>query len=270
MSMCKIEGLEGRRLLSATLVGSVLTVTGTAKADVIDVSGGSSGIDVSVNGAAPSGSPFTGVTSIIIQGGAGADSINIESTVPADISVDARGGIGNDTIVAGGGHGILRGGDGKDNLTANSVQYLLLGGAKADSLSADGGANDILHGGGGADTIHVSGGGFNVVDGGPGGNTIDIQGGTDTVISGSGHDSVTANDDADALLFDLSGGDTVVGNTDGLGGADSVYTANKDDILTLGPKDVENPNGITHPPHATKLLNYLASLTDPSQLPPVL
>ncbi|HTW93898.1 MAG TPA: hypothetical protein VMD30_03825 [Tepidisphaeraceae bacterium] len=267
-----IERLESRRLLSASVtVKDVLQVYGTAGADNIAISESGGGIVVTVNGAEANGSPFIGVNSVRIHGMAGADTITIDSSVPLTQKVVIDGGMGDDSLVADGGHGVIFGGAGNDNISVNAASYDINGGIGADTIAATGGANEIIHGEAGADSINVSGGGYDLIFGGPGGNTIDVAGGFDTVISGSGHDDVTADDGATALLFDMSGGDTVTGNVGADTGGDTVYTSGHTDSLNLNSSiDVVNPSGVTHPPHVKLLLTYLRSLTDPSQLPPTI
>ena len=270
-SMNKIELLEPRRLFNtADLSGSVLTILGNSQSNKITVGETNGAITVDFGGKPSGNSPFTGVKSIVIKGNDGNDTITVESTVASGINLNVSGGNGNDSITLDGGHGSVAGGAGADHIAIDDAVYDANGGLGKDTITAAGGANEILHGGDGADSIGVTGGGYDLVYGGSGGNTFDIVGGYDTVISGSGHDNVTADGGADALLFDMSGGDTVTGNVDSLLGADTIYTAGHHDSITEGPNDVTNPDGKTHPPKAAKLLAYLEALTDPSQLPPTI
>ena len=116
-----VEGLEGRRLLSASLEGSTLNVVGTNEADnILVMASGTGEIVVNVNGVE---SRFSGVESIKINGGNGADSIfaaidagsgllrlvevsgdNAGDTVSgynsdADVTLRLSGGNGDDVIL---------------------------------------------------------------------------------------------------------------------------------------------------------------------------
>ena len=138
----RIELLEGRLLLTAAhpadapAAGSfsfnagTLTVTGTLGDDTanLTVSGGQTLI-VDFNDS-PQFYPLTGamaVSNVVLQMGAGDDSVNIGFGVPP---VLVQGGPGNETIIA-----------------SNDADNTLRGGQGTDSISVDGEGNNVLDGG---------------------------------------------------------------------------------------------------------------------------
>lgn len=171
----QFEMLEGRRLLTATLVEGVLTVTGTAGADIIGIRpvpnaqlavyeglfsttwGGMGGHHQLPP---PTLFPAASVNSIVINGLDGNDAIHVFAVKPAPsptlappvaIPTTAYGGAGNDRIMGNVGNDELNGeaGDdfidgnrGDDNLSGGDGRDVLRGGLGADNLS--GGANNDL------------------------------------------------------------------------------------------------------------------------------
>jgi Ca2+-binding RTX toxin-like protein len=104
-----------------------------------------------------------GLSAIVFRGTNSNDSIDF-SGLTLDIPVDARGGLGNDTITGGagndvilgesgadilsgmGGADMLNGGDGDDQLYGGSDIDLLIGGEGADRLAGGGGADQFVYG----------------------------------------------------------------------------------------------------------------------------
>ena len=157
------------------------TVSGGAGIDTVTVtgSGGNDALVIAANGAsisadnAASTAPapllsITGVEELVIDLGAGNDSVtvagNFTATDLAPSTITIRGGTGNDTLSAAGvtsahrvvlygdtGDDTLTGGAGNDLLDGGSGADALRGGAGADRLVAD--ALDTLAGGGGSDTF---------------------------------------------------------------------------------------------------------------------
>jgi Ca2+-binding RTX toxin-like protein len=106
--------------------------------------------------------PGSSVQSIVINGGPGADSISVASSV--SIPAMLIGGGGPDTIIAGAGRTTLKGGagndslvagNGDDNLIAGAGDNNLIGGTGNDLFQAINGLADTIIGGGGNDTAHV-------------------------------------------------------------------------------------------------------------------
>jgi Ca2+-binding RTX toxin-like protein len=139
--MNRIEGLEARRLLSSSLSGGVLTITGMDAANKIDVTVAGSNIKVDEH----AGSVKTFAASKVHQIKADLKGGNDQITVSESITVPTtlNGGSGDDMLLGGGGADNLIGGSGKD---------ALLGRKGNDNL--DGGtSNDFLSGGIGTDTV---------------------------------------------------------------------------------------------------------------------
>lgn len=108
-----IEQLETRRLLSSSLNGTIVTVTGTGVADNISVSSSNGTLSVNVSGSQQQ-YPLASVTQVDINALAGGDIITLGNGAPAS-HVDA--GDGNDTIFSGPTDDTLLGGDGNDTYT---------------------------------------------------------------------------------------------------------------------------------------------------------
>ncbi|MGA2232127.1 MAG: CAP domain-containing protein [Tepidisphaeraceae bacterium] len=145
----------------ASLIGGVLSVPGTSGPDTISVTAPGSTIAVDFNDASAS-VPGSSVQSIVINGGPGADSISVASSV--SIPAMLIGGGGPDTIIAGAGRTTLKGGagsdslvagNGGDNLIAGAGDNNLVGGTGNDLFQALNGLADTIIGGGGNDTAHV-------------------------------------------------------------------------------------------------------------------
>ena len=195
-----IQSLESRRLLSSTLAGGVLTVTGTAKNDAITVSLSSDGTTITVK--ERSGSRFkksaattttyaaSDVTSLVINGGDGNDKIAVKGSrkTPFVVPATIDAGAGNDTVKGGAEADTITGGDGDDDL---------YGGAGADSISG-GAGDDLLVGGAGIDTLDGGDGDDLIKSAGDGAIDI-IDGGADSS-AGVGEDNDLAVADSDETL----------------------------------------------------------------------
>jgi phospholipase/lecithinase/hemolysin len=160
------EGAGTNLLTSGRLIGSNVTVQGTAANETLvaasgtnvlfggdgnDSIQGGTGFD-RINGN-KGDDTIVGVstTGDWLRGGQGEDSINAGQSTAHNI---VNGDLGNDTIVGGAGGDTLRGGQADDVIT---------GGSGADWISGDLGHN-TLTGGGGADIFHTGGGIDRVTD----------------------------------------------------------------------------------------------------------
>ncbi len=134
------ELVEGGQLLlmdtnvpTATLSGGVLTVQGTVNDDDISVTRHGQNLTVSVNG-----QTFTfdnkKVSRLSIDAGAGSDSVSADANVQQ--AAILLGGLGNDSISAGGGRSILVGGAGADTLAGGSDSDIVIGGNTTADLTA--------------------------------------------------------------------------------------------------------------------------------------
>jgi hypothetical protein len=111
------------------------------------------------------------VRKIVIDAGAGNDSIEISSKIKAHATV--YGGAGLDGITTGSGNDKIYGGDGTDYLTGNAGDDFLDGGDGDDYLRAIGG-NDSLWGNTGNDRLIVESLGHRI-NGGPGRDTATLR-----------------------------------------------------------------------------------------------
>ena len=158
---------------------------------------------------------FTGVTSIVGNGGAGDDMIDLSGLNDTTISVVIHGGDGNDTLVGPTASKCdatthicaqLYGDGGDDTLTSKSNQMDQLdGGDGNDTLNGSTGpsvlkgdaGNDSLNGGTGAETL----------DGGSGNDTINGGGGADDYIglNATGVVHITSSNTDGAGILDMTG-----------------------------------------------------------------
>jgi Ca2+-binding RTX toxin-like protein len=243
-----IESLESRTLLSATLAGGVLTITGTDQADEIKISVSKDGKSLAVkeevesdaaddsaggdvvrpfhkgggklgrgkhddgddNDADETVTTFTlaDVKSIVINAGAGNDHVSLGGTRKAPLSIAAE----------------INGGDGNDNLRGGAGNDSINGGAGNDHI--DGGAgNDNLGGGDGNDKI-VGGLGDDTFTGGNGNDVLlAADGGGKDVLDGGANDATPVGKDGKPI------GDRAVVDS-----ADTVSNVEHTKTLTAGAK----------------------------------
>lgn len=252
-----VEELEGRRLLSASLSGGVLTITGTASADAITVSVSGTTLTVSDNGT-PSTFTVSSVTSIVLNLGDGNDTATLAASVTAPGNF--YGGDGDDTLRGGSGADTFDGGAGADDIGDNGASSGQQGGSPVDTVdyssrsaslnvSLDNSPNDgesaglgerdnirlgieRIIGGSGDDTISEptffgSSNYANVFEGGGGNDTLSGGGANDLLIGGDGEDTLDGGD-GDDVLNGGAGNDTLNGGfaQSGVGGIDTAdYSA---------------------------------------------
>uniref|UniRef100_UPI0031E0FB9A calcium-binding protein n=1 Tax=Inquilinus sp. TaxID=1932117 RepID=UPI0031E0FB9A len=186
-----------------------------------------------------------------LDGGAGADLLVGDSTLPGDAGVDTAGyststaGVTVD-LISGLGHGGDAEGDrlsGIENVIGSALADRLIAGAGANALTG-GAGDDALHGGAGADVLD-GGDGVDQADyrGSAAAVTVDLlahtaasgdaQGDTLTGIEnlfGSSLDDHLTGDDGRTILGGGNGADTLIGN----GGDDSLAGEAGDDSLDGG------------------------------------
>ncbi len=185
--MMMIETLESRQLLTATLTGTLITVTGTTGNDFISVrydktakiytvtENLSPAVDASGKKIKAIKTVFDAgkVTALVVNAGDGDDKVSTMGSKknPMTLSVTLNGQAGNDKLDGGGGNDVLVGGLGNDRLD---------GGAGDDNL--DGGeGNDRLYGGAGADTL-TGGAGDDYLYAVDKGSTDILDGGDNTTV----------------------------------------------------------------------------------------
>jgi Ca2+-binding RTX toxin-like protein len=205
----RLESLETRRVLAASLLDGVLTIEGTHRSDKISVvlSGEfSDQLRVAVN---KSVTFFTlaEVSEIQVFAGKGNDRVHISDDVLLSALID--GGKGNDWLRGGGGHDIILAGLGNDHADGGLGDDVLVGDAGHDKL-VGGDGNDELEGGVGHD--HLSGGdGDDILTGGDGHDRLKGGDGVDELFGGNGHDHLSGGD-GDDLAHGDAGNDHVDGN----------------------------------------------------------
>jgi Ca2+-binding RTX toxin-like protein len=233
----KIEPLEHRRLLSASLSDGVLTVSGRPFSDNIYVreevkaQTGEKVIVVEIDSplldipATHQEFPAKDVKSILVRGLGGNDLIDLAiatyaapalaGTGPVNqyTRIDAGsgndtvyggsardvilGGVGNDTLFGTNGNDRLDGGRGNDYLRGGNGNDVLWGGLDDDTLGGDFG-DDFLYGGFGNDFLGSFGPG--PVPNEPGNDTLAGGGGNDFLLGGEGEDLILGGPGRDTFV----------------------------------------------------------------------
>jgi Ca2+-binding RTX toxin-like protein len=187
-----VEALEGRRMLSATIVDRVLVIEGGRRADTVEVAReGKKSVRVTVNGER---STFAlkrfGTIRIVL--GRGTDIVVVgtnERQIGVPAGIDAGGG--NDTIYSGAGNDSVDCGAGDDFVASYTGADRVRGGDGADTLLTGDGA-DTLYGDAGDDVVHA-GGGDDLAYGGAGDDELWDEPGTDLVYGNKGNDRYVVN-----------------------------------------------------------------------------
>ncbi|MGA1015918.1 MAG: calcium-binding protein, partial [Limisphaerales bacterium] len=147
---------------------------------------------------------FSGVTKVLMNGGAGNDTLDASAT--NGVAIEFNGGSGDDTLIMGTGGGSFIGGGGNDKLdgsrATSSIEAYGDAGVVSARVSSDadgadlligGHADDRLEGGGGDDRIEGNGGN-DTLNGGPGSDRMIGGGGADNYVSGSQWDRDRVDD----------------------------------------------------------------------------
>ena len=168
-------------LASSSVTAGTLTVASDIVApgtgDSIAITCSASGT-VLINAADPSSGAASGasIDAVVINGGAGDDTINIASAnCLGNATRTINGGGGNDTIVGSNKNDVVDGGEGNDTISGKNGKDLLNGSAGDDNISG-GNGKDTINGGDGNDTI----------SGGNGNDKIDAGADTDTINDNKG------------------------------------------------------------------------------------
>jgi len=263
----RLEPMESRTLLSATILDGQLTIDGTTGNDAITVVAGGALGEVVVNGPGIGADTlFSDVTGIVINGLAGDDTItvgaNIKNTSNRNIAVEINGGDDDDTIAGGSGSDIIDGGAGNDTIdysaatkgvdvrldrnearrdglggkdTLNNIENVIgsnfndsIRGDANDNIITGGDGNDRLRGQGGDDTLNGGEGNDNIDDA-EGDNTIHAGEGNNKISTGEGNDNITAGSGNDSIKD--KGGDNTIDAGDG---DNKVTTGDGDDNINTG------------------------------------
>jgi len=197
----KLEGLEQRVLLSASLDDGALMIEGTDVSDsiVVDVDPADENmVRVNINDEVTT-YLAENIQHIRINAGEGDDTITIDLPQSLEgIRSRVFGGEGNDQITTGGGRDAIFGGAGDDQINAGGGNDFVRGGDGNDQI--DGGdGNDRLMGGNGDDVINGSDG-DDRLSGGDGDDIIDGGVGADRIRDSRGDNTIAENDGDDTII----------------------------------------------------------------------
>jgi Ca2+-binding RTX toxin-like protein len=235
-----METLEQRRMMSASLVSGVLTVTGTVGADRLEVDQTASDVYVFENGLLTRLFPTASVSRVVLRGLDGNDVLKVWPAVskPTDMHGDngndsiygndfpqyVNAANGDDYVSTAGGNDSVSGGEGNDWIFTGFGNDFISGVGGADYIGA-GNGHDTVYGGEGNDSIW--GEADNDIIRGDGGNDyIACSTGNDTVYAGWGNDKVYGESGND-ILFGEDGYDTLNGGA----GADQMFGGNHNDFF---------------------------------------
>jgi uncharacterized delta-60 repeat protein len=214
----ELQPLEIRRFLTtASLSGGVLTVSGTSSAETITVNKNSSN-RITISGWATTYA-IGSVTSMIINAGAGSDTITITGAVGSGIPSTINAGDGNDQIATGLGDDVIFGQNGFDtvNYSARVNRVTVsLDGAKNDGETQNGETDNVnaeeVIGGAGNDVFYGNDS-SNYFAGGAGNDEMAAAGGSDELLGNTGNDRLYGEGGDDSLFAKNNDVDTVNGGT---------------------------------------------------------
>jgi Ca2+-binding RTX toxin-like protein len=201
------EQLESRRHLSVSIYNGVLTLTGSAGNDAVDLSLSSGKLIVKENGVTKATPLQSSLKSVVINLGPGNDRLNTNYGVRGLI---VNGGDGDDHILGSWNSDVIDAGNGRDYVHARPSNDVVRGGLGDDTLIGCLG-NDSIHAGDGNDQLIGAAGDDNLF--GDGGNdSLYGVDGNDNLDGGSGYNVAiggNGNDDFRniAKIFDPSGSD---------------------------------------------------------------
>ncbi len=181
-----VESLERRAMLSVSVAGGVLTVTGTGGNDHISIRAATDDAgkailvvteDVRGDDAKAVVTRVTeAVTSVVVNAGAGNDGVSLVGKRRTPFNVAAE----------------INGGDGNDRLSGGAAADRINGGAGDDRADGNGG-NDVINGEAGEDRLG-GGAGNDTVSGGADDDRLDGGAGDDSLSGGDGNDRLNAAD----------------------------------------------------------------------------
>ena len=255
-----INGGDGNDVLNGN-GGSGDILTGGAGNDTLDGGDGEDRVsetadtdfvltDSSLDSAVTGSDSLTSIEGGILNGGAGANSIDA-SAFTGTSTLNGAGG--DDTLQASAQASMLTGGAGNDSLTGGAQNDIITGGTENDTINGAGGDDsltggdndDLINGGLGADTISGDGGNDRLIGisnaditaavtdlaalNATNADSIDGGLGNDTIVGGVGADIVNGGDGQD-IIDVASGGDTTAG-------VDTVTTSVGNDLVFADPED---------------------------------
>ena len=240
-----VESLETRKLLTATLSGSILTITGTDRPDRIAmerVPGGFRVHETTSGQTNITSWTLAQVSKIVIRSGDAGDFVNIgKLAIPCDIF----GGKGTDTLSGGGGNDTIRGEGGNDNLFGSDGRDLLNGGIGADEILGGGGKDTVDYN---QRTANLTIGLGTAADDGEAGEGDNVRTDIEIVIGGSGNDRISTNSGRPVEFFGRAGNDTLIGGSgadilDGGAGNDSIMGQGGNDIIQAADGQIDTISG---------------------------
>jgi Ca2+-binding RTX toxin-like protein len=215
------EHLESRRLLTTSLSGGILTITGTDKPDQISFARGKESFTVfetTSGNTVQATFKNSQVVKIVINSGDAGDKIIVGKLT---ISCDISGGKGNDTISAGGGNDTIRGELGNDDMFGSDGRDLLNGGAGGDNMLGGGGKDTVDYNQRTKDLVIGLG---TAADDGEVGENDNVRTDLEVVIGGNGNDKISTNSGRSVEFYGRGGNDTLIGGSgaDLLDGGDGI------------------------------------------------
>ena len=227
--MIAFEALEGRRLLSASLVGGTLTIVGTGGNDTLGVGQfGAATIRVEDNGIVRFFSDAA-VDRIVVSGGAGSDFLTLARGTGGAVNEPGTlfGGPGNDRLVGGAAGDRLRGDADNDNLFGGDGNDVLDGGTGTDDLRGGPGLGDVVSYASATRGVFVSPN--NVADDGPPGESDNVSSDVEG-FDGSPFNDVYVGSIAGNTARGFGGADILFGG----GGNDGLVGGTGNDLLVGG------------------------------------
>lgn len=219
-----------------TIDGNTVLDAGADKDQINVTQRNDGGLDITTNGETYNLTEKES-QNVTIRGGAGADTVEVDTNVTVDLTIE--GGSGNDIIVSGDGNDTISGGAGNDYIDGGGGNDILEGGIGRDTIYGLGG-NDIIRGGDGNDYL----------DGGRGNDKIYGQEGDDAVSGGRGDDFLTGNAGNDSLIAGAGNdriSDTVTSNDNDKVFAEASDDVNVDSNATIEHVDMSRTNAAGDP-----------------------
>jgi Ca2+-binding RTX toxin-like protein len=241
-------GIGDRFMVDGGAGVDTVTANGTGGDDVIGIA--RDGTDsIAIFPASGLGAiSITGVEQLLVQGGAGNDTINGQNGIATLTQLTIDGGTGNDTLFGGDGNDTLLGGSENDFVDGNRGNDTANLGSGDDVFGWDpGDGSDVVEGGSGDDTLQFNGsnageemvlsanGSHAMLTRNVGGITMDLHGMENVNIRAlSAADSITVGDlrgtDVDHVHIDLS---PVTGGGDEANDVVTIEGTGKNDVIHL-------------------------------------
>lgn len=153
------------------------------------------------------------------------DGNDVVRAANVSVNMDVYGGAGNDTITTGKGRDRVDGGAGNDTINTGAGRDDVFGNSGNDTIDA-GSGHDVVYGGDGNDTLR-GGKGRDYIEGGAGNDVMEGGSGNDVLSGGLGDDTLRG-DKGNDRVYTGAGKDTI----DNKSGNDVVYGQTADDTMT--------------------------------------